>query len=238
MALSLATILTNALSGISGFNTPSSFVGSANPTAKTLVAVANEAGCDLERLDRWQELIDEHTFATANGTATYDLPEDFRAFANCSQWDRTNIWRFLGPIPSMVWQWLQSGLTVASTSRSWFMVRQNKFAIYPTPTDIRTVAFDYYNKYWVLKASDQTTTYYWTNDNDTPLLDDALLTADVKWRFLQAKGMPFETEYKRWESIKEALQSDNGGRTVIDMNGSAPSGGIGEPNIPDTGYGS
>lgn len=234
--MTLATICTNALNGISGYARPSSFFGSANPTAATLVAVANEEGCDLERLYRWQELIDEHTFTTSNGIAEYDLPTDFRAFANMSQWDRTNLWRFTGPVPSMIWQWLNSGLVVVSSTNSWFMVRRNKFTIYPTPTDVRTAAFDYYSKNWVTVAADQSTQAYWTNDNDTGLLDEKIMTAGIKWRFLQAKGMPFETEYKRWEAIVEAAQADNGGRGVINMNEGARIG-IGVPNIPDTGFG-
>ncbi|RPJ38984.1 MAG: hypothetical protein EHM35_03330 [Planctomycetaceae bacterium] len=237
--MSLGTICTNALNAMSGFNVPTSFFGSANPTSVTMVALANEEGCDLEKMERWQELITEYTFPTVAGTASYNLPEDFRAFAQMSQWDRSNIFRFRGPVPSFVWQWLNAGVSVASSiSGDWFMIRNNKFHIYPTPTSVRTGAFDYYSKNFVLKEVDGLFSRYWTSDNDTARLDEVLMTAGLKWRFLQAKGYPFETEYKRWEAIKESLVADNGAKPVISLSSPPMWSGIGEPNIPDTGYGS
>lgn len=237
--MTLATICTNALNAISGYDIPTSFYGSSNPTAKTIVALANEEGCDLERIERWQALITEHTFSTADGTSNYPLPDDFRAFANMSQWDRTNMWRLTGPVPPMVWQWLNSGITVFTTSYSWFAVRGSRFYLFPTPDSVRTIAFDYFSKNWVNVAADGSTQTYWTNDNDTGRLDEKLMTAGVKWRFLQAEGMPFETEYKRWESLRDAAVADDSPHGVIRLHGPPYSlGGLGEPNIPETGVGS
>jgi hypothetical protein len=237
--MSLLTISQKALRGLSGFQLPSSFYGSTNPTATLVVALADECGQDMEKRDRWQELITEYTFTTTSGTATYALPSDFRAFANMSQWDRTNLWRMRGPMPSFVYQWLKSGISVWASNVRWFALRGNLFTIYPTPTtNGDTIAFDYYSKNWVTKQVDSSYTNAWSSDNDTSRLDEDVLTADLKWRFLQAKGMPFEPEYKRWESLVEAMQSDNGGRGVIDLGRPAPRMAVGYGNLPDTGFGS
>lgn len=236
--MSLATIAQKALRGLSGFKEPASFYGNADLTATLVVALADESGQDLEKIYRWQELITEHTFTTVNGSATYALPSDFRAFANMSQWDRSNLWRMHGPTPSFVYQWLKSGISVWASNNRWFAVRGNLFTIYPTPTvDGETIAFDYYSKNWVTKQVDSSTTNAWSADNDTARLDEDLLAADLKWRFLQAKGMPFEPEYKRYEALVEALQADNGGRGVIDLGRPAPRMGVGYGNLPDTGFG-
>lgn len=232
--MSLLTICQDALNGISGFAMPSTFYGSSDQTAALIVALANESGKDLEKEHRWQELISEYTFATVDGTASYDLPTGFRAFANASQWDRTNRWKMTGPIPSTVYQWLQSGAAVASTMNKFFMIRGNFFTIYPTPTAVETIAFDYYSKNWVTKQVDSSNTNAWTADLDTARLDEDLITADLKWRFLQAKGMPFETEYLRYEKIKSLLVDDNGGKASINLNGT-PMSGYG--NLPETGFG-
>ncbi len=237
--MSLLTIARKALRGLSGFKEPASFYASADLTATLIVALADEGGQDLEKMYRWQELVTEYTFPTVNGTATYALPSGFRAFANMSQWDRTNSWRMTGPMPSFVYQWLQSGISVWASNNRWFAVRGNLFTIYPTPsTDGDTIAFDYYSKNWVTKQVDSTTTNAWSADLDTARLDEDLLAADLKWRFLQAKGMPFEPEYKRYESLVEALQSDNGGRGMIDLGCPAPRMGVNYGNLPDTGFGS
>ena len=95
--MSLLTICTKALRGISGFDVPSSFFSNSNLTSVLCTALANEAGQDLEKEVRWNELITEYTFTTVADTATYALPSGFRAFANMSQWDRTNNRPLQGP---------------------------------------------------------------------------------------------------------------------------------------------
>lgn len=235
--MSLLTICQDALKELSGFAMPSSFYGSNNPTAVSCVALANRAGRTLEKELRWQELITEYTFTTTASTATYALPSDFRAFANMSQWDRTNQWRMHGPTPPFVWQWLSSGISVWASNNRWYALRGNLFSIYPTPTSTDTIAFDYYSKSWVLKQVDSSNVAAWTSDNDTARIDEDLITLALKWRFLQAKGMPFEAEYKEYESIVESMQADNGGRGMIDLGSPTPRSGVGFGNLPDTGYG-
>jgi hypothetical protein len=220
--MSLLTIAENALNEIGGFDVPTSFYGSTNATAKQIVAICNREGKTLEKEIRWAELITEHTFTTVADTATYALPSDFRAFGPMSQWDRTNNWRMGGPVPPFVWQWLKSGNTVGTQANKLFMVRGAYFTIYPTPSGTDDIAFDYYSNAWVTKQVDSSNVAAWTADNDTARLNEDLLTMGVKWRFLQAKGMPYEPEYKEYESIKESLREDNGGRGPIRLTRAAP----------------
>lgn len=234
--MSLLSIAQGALRRLSGFEVPSTYFGNNNLTAVSCVNLLQEAGNTLVRQHRWQELITEYTFTTTASTATYALPSDFKAFANMSQWDRTNQWRMTGPTPSIVWQWLKSGISVASTNNRWFMVRGNLFTIFPTPsTTGDTIAFDYYSNAWITKQADSTNVTAWTADLDTARIDEELLTLDLKWRFLQSKGMPFEPEYKAFESVKEDLLADNGGRGMINLN--TPMRPMFDGNLPDNGFG-
>lgn len=237
--MSLLTIATTALQEIGGFDIPTSFYGNLNKTAVACVALSNRSGRSLQADVRWSELLKEGSIATVASTATYPKPTDFRAFANMSQWDRTNRWRLTGPIPSLVYQWLQSGISVAASNNRYFMVRGATISIYPTPTttgdDIR---FDYYSNAWVQKQVDSLNATAWTADLDTALLDEDLMIMDLKWRFLQSKGVPYEPEYREFEALKDAAQADSGGRGVIDMGGGAGlRTGVGGGNLPETGVG-
>lgn len=233
--MTLRTICEDALLELSGFELPSSFFGNGNLTARSCVALVQRAGRTLERELRWAELIQTHTFTTVAGTASYDLPSDFRAFANMSWWDRTNSRRLVGPASGMEWQWLKGDIAAGATIDRWFRIQGTKIYIHPTPTASGdTIAFDYYSKNWITEQSTGNGATTFTSDNDTVLLDETLLALDLKWRFLQSKGMPFEPEYKEFEAVKEALQSDNGGRRKINL---------GPPtfeltNLPDTNFGS
>jgi hypothetical protein len=232
--MTVNTICTNAISTITGYEVPSSFVGNTNKTAKDCIANLIAAGQTLEREHRWTELIATHTFTTTAAVAGYDLPSDFRAFANMSQWDRTNQLSMLGPTSPSVWQWLQSGIASGGvTIQRWFRIQRGQLFIYPTPTVTGdTIVFDYYSKNWVNKGGGVYDVTF-SSDNNTTLLDEHLLTLDLKWRFLQAKGMPFQAEYAEFESIKTSLIEDNGGKGIINL---------GRPrldlsNLPETNFG-
>lgn len=229
----LGEIARAALQEIGGFEVPATFGGNLNLTAVRCVALLNREGKTLEMENRWTELISTYTFTTVNGTANYDLPSDFRAFANMSQWDRTNSRPLVGPAAPFVWQWLKGDVTAGNTIDRWFRIQAGDLYIHPTPTvDGDTIAFDYYSKSWVTDANGSDATSC-SNDNDTPKLDGDLLTLGLKWRFLQAQGMPFEAEYREYESMKSECLSDNGGKPRICL---GPSSRV-WTNLPDQGFG-
>jgi len=232
--MTLATICTNALREMSGFEVPASFYDSQNLTARTCVALVQREGATLEIAHRWADLITTHTFTTTSGTDNYALPSDFRAFANLSQWDRTNGRQLSGPTSGMVWQWLKGDIAAGATIDRWFRIQGSRLYIHPSPTVTGdTIAFDYYSKAWITKQVDSSNVTAFTADADASRIDEALLTLGLKWRFLQAKGLPFEAEYREYEAIKEDLLADNGGKGMIRLGPSGPVAG----NLPDTGYG-
>lgn len=233
--MTIKTICEDALNEIGGFEVPTSFSGNGNLTATQCIALLNREGKTLEKEERWSALISTHTFTTVADTASYALPTDFRAFAEMSQWDRTNTRQMIGPTPGFLWQYLKGGIISESTIDRWFRIQGSDFYIHPTPSATGdTIAFDYYSKDWVnIQATGLTGTRI-ASDNDTGRLDEDLLTLGLKWRFLQAKGMPFEPEYKEYEALKTELVSDDGGSGLIRL---------GQPryemtNLPDQGYGS
>lgn len=231
--MSLNTICTNALRELSGFEIPSSFYDNSNLTARSCVALVSREMKTLERIYRWSELITTHTFTTTDGTATYAMPTDFRAFANLSQWDRTNSRALVGPASGAEWQWLKGDVTAGATIDRWFRIEGSNLVIHPTPTVTGdTIAFDYYSKSTVIKQLDSSYVVEWTSDNDTSRLDEELLTVGLKWRFLQAKGLPYEPEYKEYEALIEEARADNGGKRMISLGPIPPMS-----NLPDRGFG-
>jgi hypothetical protein len=231
--MSLGTICRNALQEIGGFEVPATFAGNNNRTAVRCVALVNREGRYLEKKKRWTELITTHTFTTVTDQANYDLPDDFRAFANMSQWDRTNSRPLVGPTAPFVWQWLKGDVTAGNTIDRFFRIQGGDLYIHPTPTvDGDTIAFDYYSKNWVTdNLGDDADAL--DNDNDVPKLDEDLLTLGLKWRFLQAQGMPFDEEQAEWKDMLEETSSDNGGKGIIRL---GPSRRV-WTNLPDTGFG-
>lgn len=230
----LRDICTNALNEIGGVEVPASFAGNGNLTARQCVALVLRGGNSLEMHNRFTSLIESYTFQTVNGQASYDLPDGFRAFANMSQWDRSNNRPLMGPTPAFVWQFLKSGIAAGSTIDRWFRVQGSKLYLHPTPTaDGETIAFDFYSKYWITRQANGQFVNTFQSDNDTARIDESLLTLDLKWRYLQAKGFPFEAEFREWEDTLDAVKDDDGGKGRINLNTARPHWN----GIPDTGFG-
>lgn len=232
--MTLATICDNALRELSGFERPSTWFASTNLTAVNCVALANLEGRSLIRRHRLTSLITTGLISTVPGTASYALPSDFHAFAYMSHWDRTNSRRMMGPTGAATWQWLKGDIGAGATIDRWFRQQGGLLYIHPTPTETGdTIAFDYYSKNWIQKQSDSTTTDAWSSDLDTSLIDELVISLGLKWRFLQAKGMPYEPEYREYERVLEEYLSDDGGKGSIRFGGPSRV----ETGLPDRGFG-
>lgn len=171
--------------------TPSSVVGSGDQTITQMLALANRVGRDLVRAYAWRRLVTEYSFATVNGTATYDLPADFDRMVPDTHYDRTNDWQNRGPSSSQEWQWLNTGLSTVTQLRWRLYLNQIKF--YTTPTTAYTMAYEYVSKNWVIAASGSTPTKAaFSVDTDTCVFPDDLMDLGLTYRWLRAKGFDYE----------------------------------------------
>lgn len=229
--MTLLTICQDALKEIGGFNVPETIVGNTDPTAVQLLALANRSGRELALDYKWEVLLETHTFSTADGTAAYALPADFHSIADGTAWDRTNDWRLAGPASKRAWEQFQSSAVTSSGLRAWFRIQGRQFNLYPTPSSVRSIAYEYYQNTFVSPAAGSDKISF-TLDTDTARIDEDLVLLGVKYRFKLAKGLPHGEEKAEFENRKTALQSINKGAPVVDFRG-----GSYEHGIPETGFG-
>lgn len=235
--MTILSICQNALKEISGFDVPNTIVGNNNETAVTTLAVLRREGARLAKKYNWDELVTEVTITTVASQANYDKPSDFRSFANVTQWDRTNNLRMRGPTTPGEWQFLKGSVTGnTGTIERWFRIRGTEILIHPTPaTAGETLAYEYYSNAWVTLQSDSSNATEIAADNDMTRLDEELLTLGVKWRFLKAKGIPWEAEYREYEDLLQTLLGQNGGSPIVRLDRSALADRL--TNVPEQGFG-
>lgn len=207
--MTLVTICTDALSEIGNWDAPATIINNSNPTAKQLLAIANRSGKTLTQLHFWNALIVNYTFPTVNGTASYSLPADFRKFANLTFWDNSNIYRVKGPVSPQEWQVLKSSAIANAAFWKYFRMAGGLFYIHPTPSAVETIAYQYYSGNWITGKS------AFSDDSDVPLLDADMMTLDVRWRFLRAKGAPFDDEKDEFEKLRDSLIAADGAKDAI-----------------------
>lgn len=133
---------------------------------------------------------------------TYSMPPDFKAYISRTWWDRTNRWALLGPDSPQLDQWHRSGIVQTGPRRHWRQLGNtlnNTYRLWPAPAEIAAplqLVYEYLSTNWVNMTGSTTSTgtnSQFTNDLDTPFLDDRALIMSLKWRFKKIKG------YGGWE---------------------------------------
>lgn len=196
-----------------GLARPSTVVASTDQQALTLLGIAQEEGKALARRHSWQALQTEHTFSTANGTASYALPSGFDRILLDTVFNRTRRRRMMGDLTPAQWQETQSSLVTMVNPA--FRIRGSLFYISPTPTATETVAYEYVTKNWC-QSSGGTGQAAWAADTDTGILDEELMTLGIKWRWGKAKGLDYAEDMNTYEiEVNNAILRD-GARMRID----------------------
>lgn len=210
--MTLLTICQDAVNEIGDFEVPSTIVNNTNQTAVQLLALAKREIRTLARRHDWSDLVTVHTFATVADTQSYSLPSDFGWIISESVWDRTNDWKVRGPLTPSQWEQAQA-TDIASAAWLWWRIFGGSMYLYPTPSAVATIAYEYVSSN--LTSAGNT----WTADSDTFLLDEELATLGVRWRYLKAKGFPYEEEFNEYEmEVKKAIARD-GGSTGLNLDG-------------------
>ena len=166
----------------------------------------------------------------------YDLPFDFEAITDRTQWDKTKHWEALGPEDAQQWQWLKSGY-ISTGPRIRWRILDNQFQVWPPMNTEEYLGWEYKSNGYVRSASGAVKTSF-TSDDDTTVLNDRIIVLLTKMKYWGIKG--FDTtvvsqDYQRYLSIAKA--NDKGAANLS----FAPYPSkvlIGYANIPDTGYGS
>jgi len=218
----------------------------------SLVGVTNQWGITGYNINQDTQVVSVDTGANvitmsqmASGTGTgsvvlaqtaYDLPDDFEAITDRTQWDKTKHWEALGPEDAQQWQWLKSGY-ISTGPRIRWRILDNQFQVWPPMNTQEYIGWEYKSKGWARSATGAVKTSF-TADTDTTVLDDRIMVLYTKLKYFQIKA--FDTtaltqDYQRYLSIAKA--NDKGAPNLS----FAPYPSkvlIGYANIPDTGYGS
>jgi len=163
----------------------------------------------------------------------YSLPADYDRMVDDTHWDRTNHWRNIGPKSSQEWQTLQGGV-ISTGPHERFRIYGNKLRLWPAPTSVLNMAFEYISKYAVVATGGTAPTKEtFTVDTDTCVFPDDLMLAGVKYYFLKAKKFDFGIEKQDFDRILSTRKSQDTPSTVQSLAPSRVSGLITPASIPE-----
>ena len=187
--MTLLTIVQDAAVSL-GLNKPSAVIGNTTDYIVELLEKCNNEGKEQARGGKWQELTKEASFNTVSSTESYALStiaSDFLYLLNNTMYDRTNDWKITGVLTPQQWQ--SAKVDNVASPYSCFRIRGGNILLYPTPTDERTIYFEYVSKNWLTDSTGANYYDSWHADTDVSLIDEHIILLGVIWRWKQSKGL-------------------------------------------------
>lgn len=199
-----------------GLPRPVAVAANVDPQVIQLFAAANAAGRDLMRSHDWSFLQQTGTITTANGTSLYALAADYDRMIPDTGWNRSTHWRMVGPdSPQANRELLESSLVQVGVNKRFRLLGSN-VSIFPTPTAVETLVYEYVSNKWALSSTVTLQTEF-LSDTDTSLFDPDLLKAQIKWRFMSSKGMYADGLKGEADGIRDLKISADLGGTILSM---------------------
>lgn len=223
-----------------GLPVPLSVVSSTSDTVRQIWGLLNECMEDLAERFAAGQLRFRHTFTHAGGTNynALDLREfgpipDFSSLVNETLWDDTNRRPVYGPLTPQQWELLLV-MNVSQAVYS-FTTFGNALRIYPAPAPLSSVtfSFEYETRFGVMDPRDAMHEIYYANfllDTDVTRFPRALTLASLKWRWNQAKGLPYAEDFRTAEEmITNWISRDVG--SAINMGDDCPFDKVAAPGL-------
>jgi hypothetical protein len=166
----------------------------------------------------------------------YDLPFDFEAITDRTQWDKTKHWEALGPEDAQQWQWLKSGY-ISTGPRIRWRILDNQFQVWPPMNTQEYLGWEYKSNGYVRGADGSVKTSF-TADSDTTVLNDRVLVLFTKMKYWGIKGFDTTVVSQDYQRVLSIAKANDKGAANLSFAPYPSKVLIGWANIPDTGYGS
>lgn len=181
-----------------------------------LAELANEVAQDIAKSYDWQALTRIHTL-TGDGTTTdFALPPDYDRMPHKSDFldMETFAWGY-GRIND-VNEWLVLTRDDYTVNPGAWILFNNLFQFIPAPAAASTTKFPYITKNIVTDDALVGKTAF-TDDNDSFVLPERLLSLGVIWRWREMKGLDATTEQGTFEkAFNEYSGRDKGARILFE----------------------
>ena len=218
MALTCLQIIQTACRRI-GILAPNAAVSSTDQQIIQLLSLCEEEGQELGERYPWQALQKEATFTTVAAqlqTTVAAVTTGFKYIVNDTIWNRTLRRPVYGPASQQSWQ-QKKAMQFTGPFNS-FRIIADAINFYPNPTAGQTCAFEYITDSWVTTSVGGVSSL-WTNDADTPKLNDQLIILGLIWRWKAAKGLDYAEDFAKYDRRVLDAAARDAGKPTLSLDG-------------------
>lgn len=216
---------------------PQIVINSPDLQVRQLLQLAIVEADELNNSFNWQKMTRQKTFVTLPQAEQFDaVPDDLRGFIPNSFYNRTTRRPVLGPVTPQLWQNIQANPQINRVILA-YRQRDGAFLITPNPPPDQTIAYEYVSTAWACNEAGDESYNVWQIDSDTSWIPEKVIKLGLVWRWRQTKGLPYAEDYDTYQQQKQEYQARDGGSTVLNLTGGGDWVYVGNPNVPETGFG-
>ena len=193
---------TNEVADLVSLDRFSSVAGSGGDDAKTMLAIAQQAGEEIAHRVDWNKLVKQ-----ANISAVpYTLPEDYHRPVPGSL-IVTALGVFVRPVTNSG-EW--SVLARVGSTQPYYYRTEGTIDVVPTSA-AAGATLNYVSGNFVAKVSGTDYTGTFASDDDTPVFTEDLLVKNMVWRWKRQKGLDYTDDLSEFEAILASeIKADRG----------------------------
>lgn len=193
---------------------PDTIFSATDPFSLEMQVLANEVAKDIAKSHDWQALVRTHSIA-ANGTDTvFPLPDDYdRMLLDSEIYDGSNwAWGYCHVTRPNDWLRMKVENFGWITPGAWIM-QGNQFEFQPAPAT-GTAEFVYITKE-IVTDNDGAPIPSFTDDGDSFVLSERLLSLGIIWKWREMKRMESSTDEANFVKAFSEIAGKDGGPKII-----------------------
>ncbi len=195
---------------------PSTIFSSAEQTVVEIAELATEVATDIAKSHDWQALTKFHTITGDGTTVAFDKPSDYdrMAMAQGIVDNQSWFWGYAEAPDLNTWTQMQNGYYLGVAHPGWWMLLGDQFQFQPAPAADATATFPYISRNFARSGTGEGKAVF-TNDEDTFVLEDRLLTLGLIWRWRAQKRLEYAEDLQTYEiALSQAQARDKGSRVI------------------------
>lgn len=200
---------------------PSIVMASQDDQYLQIVGLLHQVLEDLSSRKVWTRFSKEATFLSLAGEDQGDInviAPGFKWMKNNTFWNRTKRLPVFGPRSAVEWAQLKGSPMTGPFMQ--YRLREDRMLIDGPHSAGDTLSFEYSSEY-LIQGSDSVYKQYFSKDDDTALVKDAIVLAGLTWMWKEAKGFKYAEDFRRYESLLADQSGHDGSKATLSMDGGA-----------------
>lgn len=196
---------------------PTTFFSSTNKFELEMTDLANEVAADLVKYADWRRLITLKQMPGDGTTIGFNLPTDYDRMPVSQEVGRANwyTWGYMDAPNLNFWRDLINGLTSPNPGY-WLILNGQMQFMPPIPVDT-TAEYYYISKNIVVDGTNGAAKSTFTQDSDSLLINERLLTLGLIWRWRAQKRLEYAEDLQNYEILAAQESGADRGASIQRM---------------------